>query len=69
MCALFRVFVCDFIVQALVAGTTPKTLLARLSGGVVKLLEDSVSAMRRGGASSPYEKLDSPFLVHIAFQQ
>ncbi|CAM9160453.1 unnamed protein product, partial [Laminaria digitata] len=55
--------------KALVGGKTPKTLLARLCGGVVRLLEDSVSAMRRGGSSSAYERLDSPFLVHIAFQQ
>lgn len=55
--------------QALVAGTTPKSLLARLCEGVVRLLEDSVSAMRRGGSSSAYGRLDSPFLVHITFQQ
>eukprot|EP00904_Undaria_pinnatifida_P007827 jgi/Undpi1/4174/HiC_scaffold_16.g07541.m1 len=55
--------------KALVGGKTPKTLLARLCGGVVRMLEDSVSAMRRGGSSSVYERLDSPFLVHIAFQQ
>lgn len=55
--------------QALVAGTTPKTLLARLCEGVRRLLEDSVAAMRKGGASSAYAKLDSPFLVHISFQQ
>ncbi|CAM9378240.1 unnamed protein product [Pylaiella littoralis] len=54
--------------KALVAGNTPKTLLARLCEGVRKLLEDCVSAMRRG-ASSAYSKLDSPFLVHITFQQ
>lgn len=55
--------------QALVAGTTPKTLLARLCEGVRRLLEESVTAMRKGGASSAYAKLDSPFLVHISFQQ
>lgn len=53
----------------MVGGKTPKTLLARLCGGVVRLLEDSVSAMRKGGSSSAYERLDSPFLVHITFQQ
>eukprot|EP00903_Cladosiphon_okamuranus_P015926 g14711.t1 len=55
--------------KALVAGTTPKTLLARLCEGVRRMLEDGVAAMRKGGSSSAYKKLDSPFLVHISFQQ
>ncbi|CAN0273474.1 unnamed protein product, partial [Hapterophycus canaliculatus] len=55
--------------KALVAGTTPKTLLARLCEGVRRMLEDCVSAMRKGGSSSAFEKIDSPFLTHVAFQQ
>ncbi|CAM9863696.1 unnamed protein product [Ectocarpus sp. 6 AP-2014] len=55
--------------KALVAGKTPKTLLARLCEGVRGQLEEAVSAMRKGGSFSAYHKLDSPFLVHISFQQ
>lgn len=55
--------------KALVAGKTPKTLLARLCEGVRGQLEEAVSAMRKGGSSSAYHKLDSPFLVHVSFQQ
>lgn len=55
--------------KALVAGTTPKTLLARLCLGVVKTYEDAIAAMRKGGSKSAYDKLASGFLVYIAFQQ